>query len=111
PIGRPAPWRPFLPGNPVRPLPMPHPIVRPGPQPFPAPQPWQQEVALADYKVEGKVDGRSAELTYDMVFRNPGGMRMEGVLLLPIPADASVERFTMTVGGKEQKAELLDAGQ
>jgi Ca-activated chloride channel family protein len=47
----------------------------------------------------------------DQVFRNDGGRDAEGTWFLPLPAGAVADGFTMTVGGKEVKGEVLDAGQ
>ena len=56
------------------------------------------------------VDG-VATTTIDQVFRNDGGRDAEGTWFLPLPAGAIADGFTMTVGGKEVKGEVLDAGQ
>jgi Ca-activated chloride channel homolog len=94
-----------LPGHPIMPMP-------PQPRPWPrtAPEP-STPLALSNYSVEGDVEDRAANLTYRITFHNPSGQRMEGVVLVPLPADAVLSGFTMTVGGKEMKGELLDAGQ
>jgi Ca-activated chloride channel family protein len=105
-----GPWMHLLPGQPVRPmplLPMPHP--RPMPQPFVPEQ--SVPVTVSGYAVEGTIRDDAAELTYNIVFHNPTQQRLEGVLLVPIPADAVLSGFQMTVGGKTMKGELLDAGQ
>lgn len=56
------------------------------------------------------VDG-VATTTIDQVFRNDGGREAEGIWFLPLPSGAVADGFTMTVGGKEVRGEVLDAGQ
>jgi Ca-activated chloride channel family protein len=108
PVGRP-PAASLLPGHPIVPLPpQPHPLPRPWPQPAPE---QTTPLALSAYSVEGDVEDRAANLTYRITFHNPSGQRMEGVVLVPLPADAVLSGFSMMVGGKEMKGELLDAGQ
>lgn len=114
--------RAFLPGMPLpRPVPPPN-IPRPqpfpnlpGPRPAPAPQPQPQlppdamPVTMAAYHVEGTVTDQVADLTYRIVFRNPTDRRLEGVLMVPLPADATLSGFSMIIGGKDTKGELLEA--
>ncbi len=56
------------------------------------------------------VDG-VATTTIDQVFRNDGGREAEGTWFLPVPPGAFADGFTMTVGGKEVKGEVLDAAK
>ena len=98
-----------------RPAPFPIPQPRPGPRPGPAPVPLfppdAAPVTLSAERVEGTVTDRVAELTYRFSFHNPTDRRLEGVLLVPIPADTALSGFSMTVGGKETKGELLESAQ
>lgn len=112
-----AAMRAFLPG-----MPMPHPIL-PGPRPLPLPTPIPgprpspvlpvdaSPVTMTGYHVEGTITDQVAELSYRIVFRNPTDRRLEGVLMVPLPADASLSGFSMVIGGKETKGELLEASQ
>jgi Ca-activated chloride channel family protein len=106
--GMPIP-QPFLPGPGPRPLPQPVPM--PGPRPAPVLPPEASPVTMAAYHVEGTITDQVAELTYRIVFRNPTDRRLEGVLMVPLPADASLSGFSMVIGGKETKGELLEATQ
>jgi Ca-activated chloride channel family protein len=112
-----AAMRIFLPG-----MPMPHPIFPgPGPRPMPLPTPGPRPtptlpaeaspVTMTGYHVEGTITDQVAELSYRIVFRNPSDRRLEGVLMVPLPADASLSGFSMVIGGKETKGELLEASQ
>ncbi|MBI3289175.1 MAG: VWA domain-containing protein, partial [Elusimicrobia bacterium] len=111
-----ASLRAFLPGQPL-PLPLPRPIPRPLPMPIPGPRPLPTlppdaaPVTLTGYHVEGAITDQVAELSYRIVFRNPGDRRLEGVLMVPLPADASLSGFAMVIDGKETKGELLEAPQ
>ena len=102
--GQPIP-HPFMPGP--RPLPMPI----PGPRPSPTLPPEASPVTMTGYHVEGTITDQVAELSYRIVFRNPTDRRLEGVLMVPLPADASLSGFSMIIGGKETKGELLEASQ
>ncbi|MBI2789683.1 MAG: VWA domain-containing protein [Elusimicrobia bacterium] len=106
--GMPMP-QPFLPGPGPRPLPQPVPM--PGPRPAPVLPPDASPVTMAAYHVEGTITDQVAELSYRIVFRNPTDRRLEGVLMVPLPADASLSGFSMVIGGKETKGELLEATQ
>lgn len=114
--------RMFLPGRPlplpVPPPPGPRPIppgprpVPPGPRPMPPVLPPEASpVALTGYSVEGTVTDQVAELQYKITFHNPTSRRLEGVLMVPLPADAVLSGFSMTMGGKDVKGELLEASQ
>ncbi|PIR17001.1 MAG: hypothetical protein COV48_09145, partial [Elusimicrobia bacterium CG11_big_fil_rev_8_21_14_0_20_64_6] len=104
--GMPMP-RPFLPG----PRPLPQPAPRPGPRPAPVLPPEASPVTMTGYHVEGTITDQVAELSYRIVFRNPTNRRLEGVLMVPLPADASLSGFSMVIAGKETKGELLEASQ
>jgi Ca-activated chloride channel family protein len=56
------------------------------------------------------VDG-VATTTIDQVFRNGSPRDEEGTWFLPLPMGAVADGFTMTVGGKEVKGEVLGAGE
>ena len=83
----------------------------PGPRPAPVLPPEASPVTMTGYHVEGTITDQVAELSYRIVFRNPTDRRLEGVLMVPLPADASLSGFSMVIGGKETKGELLEASQ
>jgi Ca-activated chloride channel homolog len=107
PIGQPG-FRQWLPGQPVRPMPRPMPLPRPQ---NPPQTPPQHPIDLSAFGVTGTIDDQAATLTYKMTFRNPGSTRLEGVLLMPLPENAALNGFKMTVAGKEANAEVLDSKQ
>ncbi|MFA5138557.1 MAG: VIT and VWA domain-containing protein [Elusimicrobiota bacterium] len=116
PIGGQTPLRILLPGNPVRPLPilpLPRPTPRPSPfPPRPAPQPdGTTPLDMSGYRVEGSITDSAAELSYTITFHNPTDRRLEGVLLIPIPANTVLSGFKMQVGDRVMNGELLEAGK
>lgn len=66
---------------------------------------------LKDMRLSGKILNNTAQVTADFTFYNPLVHRMEGVLMLPLPADIVMTGFVMSNGGKEMKGELLEANQ
>ncbi len=88
--------------------PIPHPpIVRP---PFPRP-PRAPAVHVELTKVATRIQDGVATTDLTQVLRNDGGVDAEATWLLPLPADAPADQFTMTVGGKEVGGEVVAAGK
>ncbi len=110
PAGQVNIMRLLMPGQPIRPLP-PQPIQMPMPRPLPNIPAGTTPVSLSRYQVDGNIQDQAAELTYRITFHNPSNMRLEGVLIVPLPADTALSGFSMTVGGKKMRAELLESGQ
>jgi Ca-activated chloride channel homolog len=111
PLGTaPGVWRTFLPHEPL-PFPQPRPNLPARPMPMPAFPVDAVPVAMSGYRVEGTVTDTVAELTYRITFHNPTDRRLEGMLMVPIPAETALSGFSMTVGGKETKGELLESAQ
>lgn len=91
-------------------------ILQPdGPQPGPTPTgPGQRALApvhVTRTAIHGEIIDGVATTVIDQVFRNDGSREAEGTWILPLPRGAVADGFTMTVGGKEVKGEVLDAGQ
>ncbi len=83
---------------------------RPHPRPIPPPPiytPFPLEVHFHRVKVD--INGQVAVTAIDQEFYNPTHWRLEGYYLFPIPRDAVIKKFSMTIDGKETEAELLDA--
>jgi Ca-activated chloride channel family protein len=111
--GRPMPLpTPLPPGpRPIPPGPRPLPVP-PGPRPLPPVLPSDATpVSMTGYAVTGTVTDQVAELEYRITFHNPTDRRLEGVLMVPLPADAVLSGFSMTMAGKDVKGELLEASQ
>ncbi len=63
------------------------------------------------HHVSVNIDGQIATTTVDESFYNPNPQSVEGTYLFPVPKLAQIDKFSMQVNGKEQEAELLDAGK
>jgi len=67
------------------------------------------QVRLGEHRVEATVDDRVAHVTVRQRFLNRTGFELEGTWLFPLPPDASVGSFRMTMGGRMVDGEVLDA--
>ncbi len=93
-----------------------HPIHPPRPPHFPprpiAPhRPIRQflPLELRTQNVEVAIKDQVAVTKLRQVFYNPSDRRMEGTFIFPVPKGARIDKFSMEVNGKMQKAELLDS--
>jgi Ca-activated chloride channel family protein len=71
--------------------------------------PVRVPVRLTQLHVQAQITDGVATTELRQTFRNDGDAIAEGTWILPLPANAVADRFTMTVGGKELPAEVLDA--
>jgi Ca-activated chloride channel homolog len=83
--------------------------VRPIPQPRPVPTP--QQIEIRSHSVETVVEGQSATTTVTQTFYNPNNWQLEGTYMFPLPTEAAISDFQMTMEGKMVKGELLDAAK
>jgi len=60
-------------------------------------------------QVEVEVSDFMASTSIKQTFYNPTNSRLEAYFLFPVPKEVVIQRFAMTVNGKMQEAELLDA--
>ncbi len=74
-------------------------------------QPVRQHdlVRATSLRIRATVHDGVATTEIDEVLRNDGAADAEAVWLLPLPANAAADGFTMTVGDKEMQGEVLDA--
>ena len=66
-------------------------------------------IRLTEHRVAIKIDNQVARTEVVQVFHNPNPWVMEGVYLFPLPDGAAVSDFTMSMGGKQVKGEILSA--
>ncbi len=66
---------------------------------------------LQTHTVDASLDERLGVVTVAHTFHNPGRATVEGTFLFPLPPDAQISRFSMTLEGKEMTGELLDADE
>lgn len=76
--------------------------------------PWPHKhelraINLVSQKMDVRIRDQAATVTIDAVFHNPNGVQIEGLYFTNLPAGAQVTDLSMTVNGKEMKAELLDS--
>ena len=64
-------------------------------------------LAMVNHRVTISIEEQVAITTIEQVFRNHTDRRLEATYIFPIPKGASVNKFSMTVNGKDQSAELI----
>lgn len=84
----------------------PHP---PHPPVEPPPRLAVQGMEVKHHQVSVEIDGPVARVVVDATFHNPNASRIEGTYLFPIGRRAVVSSFAMSINGKVQEAELLEA--
>ncbi len=84
------------------------PICDPGPCPHPVPL---SQLAIKYHHVEVKIEQQVAITRVDQVFRNENDATVEGTYVFPLPAGASVTRFTMWVDGQPVEGKVLTREQ
>ncbi|MBK9975947.1 MAG: VWA domain-containing protein [Planctomycetes bacterium] len=78
----------------------------------PEPQPRRvqvESIRIKSHAIETVIDGQSATTTVTQTFFNPNGWQLEGTYMFPLPAEAAIDSFEMTMNGKMVKGELLPA--
>src|SRR2546423_11551154 len=66
-------------------------------------------LAMLNHKVRIAIDDQVAVTKVEQTFRNHTDRQLEATYIFPVPKGASVNRFTMWVGDKEVKGELVEA--
>ncbi len=87
---------PNPPGTPVR-TPIPAPIVDP--------------ITIALHQVDAVIDGPVASVHLTQIFRNDSNRTVEGTYIFPLPEDAAVSDFQMTVDGQTLEGKLLSKAE
>ena len=78
-------------------------------EPPPPPMAWLNGVTVDEHQVRASIDGPIAEVTVTQVFRNDSHQIAEGTFLFPLPDDAAVGDFQMTVNGQVIEGQLMDS--
>jgi Ca-activated chloride channel homolog len=68
-------------------------------------------LAMLNHLVDVSIDDQVAITTIEQTFRNHTDRQLEATFVFPVPKGASVRKFTMWVGGEEQRGELVEADQ
>jgi len=79
-----------------------HPPRRPTPR-------RTQRMRLKSHRVNVLIEDQVARTSVEQVFFNPNPWPMEGIYVFPLPRGAAIGEFTMSMGGKQVKGEVLDA--
>ncbi len=78
------------------------------PQPFhPAPAPVVNPVTVESQRVDATIDGPVAAVRVTQLFHNPSDRVQEGTFIFPLPEDAAISDFQMTVDGQVLEGKLL----
>ena len=64
-------------------------------------------LTLRSHRVEATLQEHLAVVTVEHTFVNPGAVTVEGTFLFPLPPEAHVSRFSMTVNGQEMQGRRL----
>jgi Ca-activated chloride channel family protein len=68
-------------------------------------------LAMLNHQVNIAIEDQVATTHVEQTFRNHTDRNLEATYIFPVPKGASVTRFTMAVGGKEVKGELVEAAR
>lgn len=84
-------------------------IDPPWPQPQPTPEtlPLLPTISIEQHRVVAEIDGPVAQVQVTQRFRNEQAVTVEGVYVFPLPKDAVVSDFQLTVDGQTLEGELL----
>jgi Ca-activated chloride channel family protein len=77
-------------------------VETPRPEPLPP-------VRMKEHRVTTVIHDRAASVTVEQVFLNHSKSVLEGTYLFPLPADAAVGDFAMTMGDRLVEGEVLEA--
>src|SRR5204863_8970089 len=66
-------------------------------------------LAMLNHKVTVKIDDQVSVTRVEQTFRNHTARQLEATYVFPVPKGASVNKFTMYVGGSEVKGEMVEA--
>ena len=88
--------------------PIPRPILPPRPPRPPRPPPRLVPLAVKNHRVTCDITDGVAVIRIDQTFYNPNPRQVEGTYIFPLDDDIAVTGFSMFVGGREVKGEILD---
>jgi len=68
-------------------------------------------ISIENHTVDVRITDGVARTTVHQIFRNPNQMNLEGTYMFPLPEGAAVAGFSMRMGGKMVKGEILEKDQ
>ena len=83
-------------------------FVEPRPVVFMPRPPRVTPLEVKYHHVSTDIKDGVAVTTIDQMFYNPNNMRLEGTYIFPLPAGATVSKFSMWMNGEEVKGEVLE---
>lgn len=84
-------------------------IIEPQPRSRPRPIAGMFQLQIQSTQINTKITGQAATTMVDQVFYNPTRNQLQGFYYFPIPKNASIDKFSMYINGKETHGELLSA--
>ncbi|MDD4278449.1 MAG: VIT domain-containing protein [Candidatus Sumerlaeales bacterium] len=84
-------------------------IPRP-PMPIPMPSPIQK-LELGETSITSTIKSDVARTRIYQSFYNPNKSRLEADVYIPVPVDAGITDFSVTINGKMQKGEVLESNK
>ncbi len=73
----------------------------------PTRRPDLRPLVVENQRIDVVIEAGVATTKVEQTFQNPNGIGLEGTYLFPIPENASVTTFSMTVNGKTMEGELM----
>jgi len=70
--------------------------------------PAPHAIYLASARMDLRIEGGAATTTITQIFSNPNPWRAEGIYLFPLPDDAAVTGFRLTLDGRPVQGKVLD---
>ncbi len=77
----------------------------------PITQPMRSAISVDLHSVDALVDGAIASVHVTQVFRNSSAAMVEGTYVFPLPADAAVSDFQMTIDGQVMEGKLYSQAE
>src|SRR5215510_2906658 len=66
-------------------------------------------LAMLNHQVSITIEDQAAITKIEQTFRNHTDRDLEATFVFPVPKGAAVRKFSMTVGGKEDAGEMVEA--
>ncbi len=86
-------------------------IIEPPPRPPMPPIAWMEGITVDEHHVDVALDGPLAQVKVTQVFHNRSNQVVEGTYVFPLPPDAAVGDFQMTVDGQVLEGVLMPQDQ
>ncbi|MCL6628871.1 MAG: hypothetical protein K6U00_04640, partial [Armatimonadetes bacterium] len=78
---------------------------------LPIHQPTGDVFSVTYHHVDVFIDGQAATTKVDQMFHNETSVEEEGTYIFPLPKGATIHKFSMFIGEKEQQGRILDRNE